>query len=115
MKKALLIIMALGLTFTYAQKKEPTFEREGDMVKATYFHDNGLVAQSGYMIDGKLHGDWVMFDAKGEKIAEGSYTNGKRQGTWYFWENGMVKEVDFVDSKITAVKDWNPSEGVTVN
>lgn len=115
MRKAVLIIMALGLTFTYAQKKEPTFEREGKMVKATYFHDNGLIAQTGYMLKGKLHGDWTMFDAKGEKIAEGRYENGMKQGTWFFWEGELVKEVSFVDSKIAAVKDWNASEGVTVN
>ena len=115
MKKVLLLLLTFCSAFIYAQSTEPIFEKEGKMVKATYFHDNGEIAQMGYMLNGKLHGDWTMFDAKGSKIAAGSYVDGKRQGMWYFYEGDMVKEVQFLDSKIAAVRDWNASEGVTVN
>lgn len=115
MKKAILVLIALCSTYMYAQNIEPTFEREGKMVKATYFHDNGEIAQVGYMLNGKLHGDWTMFNAKGTKIASGKYVDGKKQGTWYFYDGDMVKEVEFVDSKIAAVRDWDASEGVTIN
>ena len=115
MKRAILILMAFCSTYIFAQNTEPTFEKEGKMVRATYFHDNGLVAQTGYMLNGKLHGDWTMFDAKGDKIAQGKYVDGKREGKWFFWKGDMVKEVDFVDSKIAAVKELSSADGVTVN
>ena len=71
MKKVLLLLLTFCSAFIYAQSTEPIFEKEGKMVKATYFHDNGEIAQMGYMLNGKLHGDWTMFDAKGSKIAAG--------------------------------------------
>lgn len=85
------------------------------MVKATYFHDNGEIAQVGYMLKGKLHGKWTMFNAEGTKIASGKYIDGAKQGTWYFYEGDKVKEVEFVANKIAAVRDWNASDGITVN
>ena len=115
MKKAILILIALCSTYIYSQGTEPTFEADGDMVKATYFHDNGEIAQIGFMLNGKLHGNWTMFNAEGTKVASGKYIDGKRQGIWYFYEGDMVKEVEFVDNKIAAVRDWNASDGVTVN
>ena len=115
MKKAILILMALCSVYMYSQNTAPTFEKDGKMVKATYFHSNGEIAQVGYMLKGRLHGDWTMFNAEGTKIASGKYIDGKKQGTWYFYENDVVKEVEFVDGKIAAVRDWNVSDGVTVN
>ncbi len=115
MKRALVVLMALCSVYMYSQNTEPTFEKEGKMVKATYFHDNGLVAQTGYMLKGKLHGDWTMFDARGEKIAQGKYVDGMKQGKWFFWEGDIVKEVDFVDSRIAAVRELTEADGVTIN
>ena len=115
MKKGLLVIMTLCSVYMHSQKVEPTFEKDGKMVKATYFHDNGEIAQVGFMLNGKLHGDWTMFNAEGTKIAAGKYDDGKKQGIWHFYEGDMVKEVEFVDSKIAAVRDWNAADGVTVN
>ncbi len=115
MKKAVLILMAFCSAYMYSQDTKPTFEKDGEMVKATYFHDNGEIAQVGYMLNGKLHGDWIMYSAEGIKIASGKYIAGVKQGIWYFYEGDMVKEVEFVDNKIAAVRDWNASDGVTVN
>jgi antitoxin component YwqK of YwqJK toxin-antitoxin module len=115
MKRAVLVLMAFCSVFMYSQNTKPTFEKEGEKVKATYFHDNGLIAQTGYMLNGKLHGDWTMFDAKGDKIAEGKYIEGKREGKWFFWKGTIVKEVDFVKSKIIAVNELSTADGITVN
>ncbi len=86
-----------------AQEAKPTFEKEGEMLKGTYFHANGEIAQTGYFMDGKLHGVWKMFDENGNKIATGTYTNGKKTGKWYFWKGEELSEVDFIDSKIASV------------
>lgn len=115
MKKITFIIAVLFSLGTYAQGIEPTMEKVGKTVKATYYHDNGEIAQVGYMLKGKLHGQWLMYDAKGKKIASGKYVDGKREGKWFFWEGEALKEVDFADNRIVAVKKWNQSEVVSVH
>jgi len=94
---------------------EPTLEKVGEMVKATYFHENGEIAQTGYLLEGKLHGEWLMYNTEGEKLASGRYTNGKKAGKWFFWQNDILKEVDFTDNRIVNVKNWNQSEVVSIN
>ena len=115
MKKAILLLAFMLAFSMYAQDKKPTFEEVGKMVKATYFHDNGEVAQTGFLADGKLHGQWLMYAENGKKIASGKYDEGKRTGKWFFWEGEILKEVDFTDNRIVNVKNWNKSEIVSVN
>jgi len=115
MKKAVLIFAVLFSVGIYAQDTKPTLEKVGKMVKVTYFHDNGAVAQTGHLLKGKLHGQWLMYDAKGKKIASGKYSNGKKQGKWFFWEGEVLREVDFSDNRIVEVKNWNQSEVVSIN
>ncbi len=115
MKKAIFFLAVMFSVCIYSQNTKPTLEKVGKMVKATYFHDNGEIAQTGYMLKGKLHGQWFMYDVAGKKIASGKYIEGKKSGKWFFWEGQVLKEVDFVDNRIVAVKNWNQSEVVSVN
>ncbi len=115
MKKAVLFLAVMFAVGVSAQDTEPTFEKMGNMVKATYFHDNGEIAQTGYMLNGKLHGDWVMFNVEGKKIATGQYENGQKTGKWFFWKNDELSEVDFTDNRIVEVKNWSQGDAVTVN
>jgi antitoxin component YwqK of YwqJK toxin-antitoxin module len=84
------------------------------MVLATYYHDNGQVAQIGYFLNGKLHGEWQMFDAAGNKTAMGHYANGNKIGKWYFYESGTVKEVEFADNAIASVVTKEKADPVVV-
>jgi len=114
--KKLLIIAVLALSFgTYAQNGKPTFEKEGNKVKATYFHANGEVSQQGYFVDQKLDGEWKMFNEEGEKIAVGNYDNGVKTGTWLFWEDDVKKEVNFDNNKIASVTNTKDKESVVTN
>lgn len=115
MRRGILILAVLFSISTFAQEVTPKFEKEGKMIKATYFHDNGEIAQTGYMVDGKLHGQWYMYSAEGKKVATGKYNHGKRAGKWLFWNGDILKEVDFVENRIATVKNWNQSEIVSVN
>lgn len=115
MKKAILLLAAVFTIGAYAQEPKPAYEKVGDMVKATYFHDNGEIAQIGFYLDGKLHGQWRMYDVAGKKLATGKYDMGKRSGKWFFWEGETLKEVDFTDNRITNVVQWNSAEAVAVN
>ena len=115
MKRSIILLAILFSVCTYAQNIKPTFEKEGKMVKATYFHENGEIAQTGYLLEGKLHGQWYMYSAEGKKLATGKYLNGQRAGKWFFWKDDILKEVDFEDNRIAYVKNWNQSEIVSVN
>ncbi len=115
MKKAILMLAVLFSVAMSAQDIKPTFEKVGKMIKATYFHDNGEIAQTGYMLNNKLHGQWFMYNTEGKKIVSGKYENGIRAGKWFFWKGDILKEVDFQDNKIAYVKDWNNSQVVSVD
>jgi antitoxin component YwqK of YwqJK toxin-antitoxin module len=113
--KKILILAVMALSFaTYAQV-DPSFEKEGDMVKATYFHENGEVSQQGYFLNERLEGEWKMFNEKGDKIAMGNYKNGVKSGKWLFWEGDIKKEVNFDNNRIASVTNSKTKEPVVVN
>ncbi|WP_405385082.1 toxin-antitoxin system YwqK family antitoxin [Maribacter sp. LLG6340-A2] len=113
--KKILILAVMALSFgTYAQV-DPVFEKEGDLVKATYFHANGEIAQQGYFLNEKLEGEWKMYDEQGEKIAVGNYDNGLRTGKWLFWEGDILKEVNFDNNKIASVTNAKTKSPVVIN
>lgn len=114
MKTYILFLTIIATTFSFAQEVKPTFKKEGKMIKATYFHDNGEIAQTGYLLNNKLHGPWVMFNNQGKKIATGKYVLGNREGKWFFWKGDILSEVDFKANKMTYVKNWNSAEIVAV-
>ncbi len=114
--KNLVLIALLALSFGgFAQQVEPKFEKEGNKVKATYFHANGEVSQQGYFLNQKLEGEWKMFNDKGEKIAIGNYDNGVKTGKWLFWEGDVMKEVNFDNNKIASVTNAKTKEPVVSN
>ncbi len=106
MKKIMILgaLVISGLTFAQAQK--PVLEQEGNLVKATYYFENGKVQQQGYFKDGKLEGSWVAYDAQGNKKSIGEYTNGEKTGKWFFWNDKSLSEVDYSKSRVATVKSW---------
>jgi len=108
MKKILSIALLLFATLTYAQEDiKPKYEKVGDQIKATFFHDNGEIAQQGFFNqDNKLEGTWTSFDVNGNKIAAGNYNNGIKIGKWFFWKDQTLTEVDYNNNKIASVNKW---------
>lgn len=108
----LVFLFAIGIM---AQEQKPVFEKSGEMVKATYFHENGELSQTGSFLEGKLHGEWIMYDEEGNKLVMGQYDQGRKIGTWLYWEDEMLKEVDYSDNKIAAVGKLKEAEAVVKN
>lgn len=108
MKKVLVFLMVLSVSFTYAQdKQQPKLEKKGKLTYATYYHDNGEISQTGtFNADGKVHGEWKSYDLNGNKTALGNYDNGVKVGKWFFWQGESLKEVDYIDSRIVSVNLW---------
>lgn len=114
--KTITFFLALFLTVAIsAQDNKPTFSKDGEKVIATYYHENGEVAQTGEFLKGKLHGEWSMFNNAGEKIASGEYVKGKKTGKWFFWKGEELKEVDFEDSRIVNITNRETKDAVVVN
>ena len=103
-----LAVVLFSISMT-AQTPEPTFEVVGEMVKGIYYHDNGQIAKIGCFKDGRLQGEWVMFDKNGIKISLGHYNQGKRTGEWFFWkpDGEAMRVVNYHDGKLLSVVEWS--------
>jgi antitoxin component YwqK of YwqJK toxin-antitoxin module len=115
MKNLLFFVAFITTMALAAQAPEPTYKKQGDLVKATLFYDNGAVAQTGFYMAGKLHGEWTMFTKEGNKLAMGSYNLGVKTGKWFFWEGQALKEVDFINNKMAAITQWDNKGTVVLN
>ncbi|MCK0130424.1 hypothetical protein MWU59_02820 [Flavobacteriaceae bacterium F08102] len=115
MKKIAIIALLFITSMSFAQTISPVFEVKGDLVKVTYYHDNGKIEQEGYFKDNKLQGTWNYYNQEGEKIAMGNYDSGRKVGKWFFWSNGTLKEVTFTDQKIASIDEWKEKTVVVSN
>ena len=107
MKKYFIAAAMLVSAMVSAQEKEPRLEANGELVKATYYHDNGQIAQQGYFKDGKADGKWIAYDLNGNKKSIGEYTQGQKPGKWFFWNDKSLSEVDYSNSRVSNVQSWN--------
>ena len=107
MKKYVILSLLLFSGIIYAQGIEPKYEIEGNLVKATYFYDNGKVKQEGFYKDGKVHGKWTSYSESGNKISLGEFNRGQKTGKWFFWNQNSLSEVDYSNSRIAGVKKWS--------
>lgn len=114
MKKILFTaFLCVGL-FAYGQGADQKLEKIGKLVEKTVYHDNGQIAQTGFLLNNKPHGQWLQYDTTGKKIAAGRYIEGVKHGRWMFWGKGTLTEVEFEKNIIKNVKKWNNSELVYV-
>lgn len=51
----------------------------GSVRKVTY-HDNGRMKSERYLLDGVMHGPWMLWDEAGNKLAEGHHKHGMLDG-----------------------------------
>jgi antitoxin component YwqK of YwqJK toxin-antitoxin module len=107
-KKFLLIVAVMVSGLVFSQESAPVLEAEGQLVKATYFYENGNVQQVGYFKDGKLDGKWTSYEANGNVKAIAEYSNGTKTGKWMYFSNSVcTNEVDYSDNRIVAIKNLN--------
>lgn len=108
MKKFLLVAALMVSGIMFSQSGTPVLEAEGQLVKATYYYENGKVQQVGYFKEGKLDGKWTSYDESGNVKAIAEYTNGTKTGKWMYFSNSVcVNEVNFSDNQIISVKNQN--------
>ena len=93
------------------ERVQNQFVKQGDHIVATLYHDNGVIAQTGfYTLDNKLEGEWISYDALGNKTAVAHYKDGEKVGTWFFYQGDEIKEVKYDESRIAQVTSFKVSD-----
>ena len=115
MKKAILLAILFISAIGFSQDNETTFERDGDLVKATYYYDNGDVKVEGFFKDKKLTGIWTSFDKQGNKTQIAQYNEGKKVGKWFVWNKESLKEITYNNNAVVGVKDWRAETKLAFN
>ena len=115
MKKAILLAILFISAIGFSQENETTFERDGDLVKATYYFDNGDVKVEGFFKDKKLTGIWTSFDKQGNKTQIAQYNEGKKVGKWFVWNKESLKEITYNNNAVVGVKDWRAETKLAFN
>jgi len=105
MKKLILVALMMFSVASFATG-EPQLEVVGNLVKATYFHNNGKVQQEGYFKDGKLEGKWTSYNEDGTINTIAEYKEGQKFGKWMrFSDSVCTSEIDFSNNQILAVRN----------
>lgn len=105
---ALAFVMISG-QISIAQGVEPTYEKQDDLVKVTYYYENGQVKEQGYFKGDKVHDQWVAFDKEGNITTIARFDHGKKDGTWFMEVDGKMKELTFEANKLLEVEDMDES------
>jgi antitoxin component YwqK of YwqJK toxin-antitoxin module len=107
MKNKFFFIAFLITVVSFAQQKEKLeLNEDTNLVEATYYHDNGMVSQTGtFTQDGKLQGEWLSFNTEGNKLVSANYDNGKKVGKWFYWNDKTLKEVNYENNVIVSVDE----------
>ena len=106
MKKYIILSAFLFSAVSFAQEIKPQLEAVGELVKTTYYFENGKIQQQGFFKNGKLDGVWTSYDANGNKLAVATFNNGEKTGKWFFWTGTNLTEVDYSNSRIAFVRTW---------
>ena len=109
------VFLVSGATMAQNDAPKPTFEKDGDLIKGTFYYEDGSVRQKGTYKDGELHGEWVSYDQNGEKKAIATYENGQKHGKWFFWEDNKLTEVDYKSNQIASVNKWTSESSLVSN
>ncbi|MFZ5552299.1 MAG: toxin-antitoxin system YwqK family antitoxin [Bacteroidota bacterium] len=110
--RSLTLIAAFILSFAVSAQSTgtPVIEKsESDVVKATWYHDNGTVKEVGYFKNGQKHGQWLSYDEKGNRISEANYKEGQKDGNWIFYHNNgtLHYQVVYTEGKKLLYTEWD--------
>lgn len=114
MKNTILVLAFLIGAVSFGQeKRELKLNKETNLIDVTFYHDNGVVSQTGaYTLDGKLQGEWLSYNAEGKKLVSANYNNGVKSGKWFYWNDKLLTEVDYSNNGIAEVKKWESKDAL---
>lgn len=105
MRRFMLTACFLMGVLLQAQEVKPTYKQMDDLIKVTFYHQNGKVKQTGfYDVNKMLTGRWVTYNISGSKLVEARYRRGKKVGKWKIYDDESVREVVYDKNKIVSSK-----------
>ena len=111
-KSILVVVAFLFASVITAQDIKPSFEKQGELIKGTFYYQDGSISQEGTYKDGKLHGQWISYDQNGKKTALATYENGIKTGKWFFWSSDQLTEVDYNNNRIAEISNYKHKETI---
>ena len=115
MRKIVALVFIFAVSICSAQEVEPTYEKAGDKVKATYYFEDGSIKEQGFFKDAKLTGKWISYNKEGEKTMIAHYEAGKKVGKWFAWNKTSLKEINYANNTIVSVKNWSEESRLALN
>jgi len=115
MRKIIALVFLFTVSISNAQEIASKYEKSGEMVKATYYFEDGSVKEQGFFKDAKLTGKWVSYDKEGEKTMIAHYNAGKKVGKWFAWNSTSLKEINYINNAIVSVKNWEEEPKLAFN
>jgi antitoxin component YwqK of YwqJK toxin-antitoxin module len=72
-----------------------------------YYDDGKTILDRGYLINGRIAGEWISYYSNGKIAEKGSYNNGNRTGVWeYYLDNGWLnKKVEYIGKNEKIILD----------
>lgn len=94
-----------------AEQSLPT-ERGGVIRKVTH-HDNGRMKTERYLLDGVMHGPWMIWDEDGNKLAEGHHKDGMLDGAEirYGSDGQKLREISWVEGRRHGTTTEHDADG----
>jgi antitoxin component YwqK of YwqJK toxin-antitoxin module len=114
MKNLLTLLVLFVTSLGFSQNIQPTFKKSGDLVKATYYYENGNIKTQGFFKNNKLTGKWVAYDEQGNKKQVAYYKEGKKDGKWMIWTKDAVKEINYKNNQIVYVNSLSTDNKVAL-
>ncbi len=117
MKNLVIVALMMVSAISFAQNERTLkLNQDSNTIDVVYYHDNGAVSQTGaYTLDGKLQGEWLTYDSNGVKTSFAKYDEGKKVGTWYFYQKDVLQEVHYTDNRIVEVTTWKDKKSQVVS
>lgn len=116
MKKMLFACALFVSVLATAQETKPSIEKlDNGLTKVTFYHENGKVSQVGTLLENKRHGEWISYNAQGEKTAKAEYKQDRKSGKWFFWNGDTLSEVDYDNNTVANVNTWINKSAVASN
>ena len=89
------------------------YTRENELLNKAPFNQGQLplISQANFK-DGKLHGNWVIYDASPQKrrLSEWEFSHGKRDGrsTWWYASGMKMREISYTNGTIDGeLNEWD--------
>ena len=115
MKNIAILLFFFIASISHAQEQNPTFEKVKDLVKATYYYEDGTIKEQGFFKDTKLTGTWVSYNKQGKKTMIGHYEAGKKVGKWFAWSPTSLKEISYANNVVVQVKNLEQESKLALN